>query len=718
MDRRNFFKILSTTSAGALSGCGNQAKKLIPLLVPEHEIVPGEEQWHPAVCTECGAGCATVVRIMEGARTIERNGEQLRQRIAAIKKIEGNPLDPISGGRLCARGQAGVQSLYHPDRLRGPMKRTGQRGQAQFRAVSWDDAIREAAEKIATVRAADPARIVFLAGPQTGTRSLAIQRFTQALGAPASVVCSIADHAVERQAAETVFGWKGLPVYDLSRAHYTLSVGADFLGGWASPVYYARQFGDFRQGRRSIRGQLVHAESRLSITAAAADRWLPLRPGSEPQFLAAVGRMLLDAGLARNHQALPKLVAGTFQSADAATLLAVCGLEEKRVRTIVQELGEAEAPLVIAGASMLHTNSLDAVVASHYINLMLGNVGKPGGVLAPAAAAAPPKNGSVSESLARARVVLIDGANPVYTMPRSADVAGALARAELVIAFGNFLDDSAAWSDLLLPDHHPLESAMAIVPAVSVQPAVAVSTPFVEPLYDTRAVETTLAELAGKIGAGHQPVTPKDIVQPLLASGVSYEDVLREGGLWLEAPPPSQTPTPPRPSAGALELAAAQFEGDPAQYPFHFQPYPSLQFQDGRGANLPWLQELPDPASSALWGLPVEIDPKTAAKLQVANGDTVRVESPHGWLDAPAYIHPGAVPGVVSMAIGDGHSHYTRYASGRGANPLSILAPVWEKSTGALVPGATRVRLARVGGRRGWTQFSTQDRQERGFDHR
>jgi anaerobic selenocysteine-containing dehydrogenase len=265
---------------------------------------------------------------------------------------------------------------------------------------------------------------------------------------------------------------------------------------------------------------------------------------------------------------------------------------------------------------------------------------------------------------------------------------------------------------------------MAIVPAVSTQPAVAVSTPFVEPLYDTRAVETTLAGLARKIGAGYQPVTPKDIVQPLLAigvrneSGVSYEDVLREGGLWLDAPSSSQTPSPPPPNAMALELAAARFEGDPAHYPFYFQPYPSLQFHDGRGANLPWLQELPDPVSSALWGLPVEIDPNTAAKLQVANGDIVRVESLHGWLEAPAYIHPGAVPGVVSMAIGDGHSHYSRYASGRGANPLSILAPVWEKSTGALVPGATRVRVARAGGGRGWIQFSTRDRQERGFDYR
>jgi anaerobic selenocysteine-containing dehydrogenase len=299
-------------------------------------------------------------------------------------------------------------------------------------------------------------------------------------------------------------------------------------------------------------------------------------------------------------------------------------------------------------------------------------------------------------------------------MPRSAGVADALGRAGLVIAFGNFLDDSAAWADLLLPDHHPLESGLALVPAVSVGRAVAVSTPFVEPLYDTRAVETTLAQLARKIGVEYSSVTPLDIVQPLLASGVSYDDVARQGGLWLDAAPP----TPLRPSAVTMDLAAARFEGDAVQYPFYFQPYPSLQFHDGRGANLPWLQELPDPASSAIWGLPIEIDPKSAAKLQVANGDTVRVESPHGSIEAPVYVHPGAVPGVVSMAIGDGHAHYSRYASGRGANPLSILAPVWEKSTGSLVTGATRVRLTRVGGRRGFIQFSAPDRERRAHSER
>jgi molybdopterin-containing oxidoreductase family iron-sulfur binding subunit len=116
--------------------------------------------------------------------------------------------------------------------------------------------------------------------------------------------------------------------------------------------------------------------------------------------------------------------------------------------------------------------------------------------------------------------------------------------------------------------------------------------------------------------------------------------------------------------------------------------------------------------------LPVEIDPQTAAKLKVVNGDRVKLESPHGSLEAWAYVHPAALPGVVSMAIGQGHSHYGRYASlsngnPRGANPLSIAAPVVEESTGALAAGATRVRITRVEGATGeLIQFSPQDREQ------
>ena len=704
MDRRDFFRILSVTSAGAIGGsCGHKADAVIPLLVAEQDIPTGEEVWRPAVCTECGAGCGTLLRIMQGERIIDSNGEKVRQRLAAVKKIEGNPLDPVSGGRSCARGQAAVQALYHPDRLRGPMKRTGKRGAAQFTPISWDEAIATAVEKIAKVRAADPTRIAAFSSPIHGTRTLALERFTKALGSPLPVVCSPADYAVERKAAETVFGWKGLPIYDLAHADHVLSVGADFLGGWASPVYYNRQYGAFRQGRPTVRGRLVHAESRLSLTAGAADRWLPLRPGTEPQFLAAVGRILLDLGLARDTK-----YGAPFAAADPGAMLAACGLTDRVVRDLVKELGQSATPLVIAGASILQSNSLDAIIASHHLNLMLGNAGKPGGILPPMDAGL--EHRTVADALPHAQAVLIADANPAYTLPPSSGILDALEHAEIVVGFGSFLDDSAAWCDILLPQHHAFESEMAVVPAVSPQPAVSVARPFVKPLYETRALPETLAAIARGLKVDYQAPSLAD----LLPEGVAVDDAARQGGWWQEpaAAPPLHAATP------AVTLRQASFSGDPAQYPLTFQPYTSLQFHDGSLSHLPWLQELPDPASSSMWGLPVEIDPRTAAELRVSTGDAVRVESPHGWFEAPVFVHPGAVPQVVSMAIGDGHSNFGRYASGRGANPLSILAPTWEAATGALVLGGTRVKLSRAATRRPLIQFSAQYREERGSDYR
>lgn len=711
MERRVFFRILSATSAVALGGCGSPHETLLPLLVPEREIAPGEEQWHPSVCTACGAGCGTLARVMEGVRVIEVNGAKVQERIATVKKLEGNPLDPVSGGRLCARGQAEVQALYHPDRLRGPLKRSGDRGQAQFTAVGWNEAIAQAAQKIAAVRGAAASEIVILSGPGVGMHSLALQRFAKALNAPEPTVCSIADHPLERKAAEMVFGWKGLPVYDLAQAHYVLGVGADFLGGWTSPIYYSRQYGHFRQGRQ-LRGQFTQAESRFSLTAAAADRWLPLKPGSEPQFFAALGRALIEAKLVRNLGSLPLAVADAFRNADFSASLKSCGLEEKRVKEVARDLGESERPLVIAGASSTHSNSIDALIASHYVNLLLGNIGKAGGVMPPPQQVlAPFENHGVMGALSKAKVVIVAGANPVYGLPPSSGIMEAMKRAELVISLNSFLDDTAAWADLILPNHHILESEAALVPAVSSGPSVAISVPFVKPLYDTRPIERTLSDLAAAMEVHIDAVSAEDVYRPLLSGELTREDVEQLGGLW---PGPAAKAQPVlQATARNMELGVAAFDGDASQYPLYFQPYLSQQHHDGSGAHLPWMQELPDPASSSIWGLPIEIDPKIAGNLGISNGDVVRVESRHGAIDAPAYVHPAAVPGVISMAIGDGHRHYGRYASGRGANPLSILAPVWERTTGILALGATRVRLTRVSGRQAWIQFSAPDREER-----
>src|SRR5207253_967800 len=151
------------------------------------------------------------------------------------------------------------------------------------------------------------------------------------------------------------------------------------------------------------------------------------------------------------------------------------------------------------------------------------------------------------------------------------------------------------------------------------------------------------------------------------------------------------------PSSAAARFAEPRFDGSADEYPFHFLPYASQAFLDGSLAHLPWLQELPDVVTTAMWSSWAEINPQTAARLGIAQGDVVEIASAHGSLRAPALLSPGIAPDAIGMPVGQGHETYTRYASGRGVNPIKILAPSAEPETGALAWAATRVRLSRAG---------------------
>lgn len=706
MDRRNFVKLVGTASGGAVTGaCGRQAEEIIPLLVPEESVPVGAEQWHPSVCGECSAACGTLARVMASEREIEVDGELVRQKIAAVKKLEGNPLDPVSGGRLCARGHASLQSLYNPDRLRGPLKRIGPRASGQFEAVSWDDAIAEAARALAD---ADPGRILFLARAREGVRSENIARFLDATGAPPATSIGVGDFAAEREASARVFGRSGLPLYEIQDSTLVLSIGADFLGGWMSPVLYSRRYGHMRQGRRELRGRLIHAESRFSLTAWNADRWLPVWPGGELALALAIGHVLLGEQIAD----APASVVSIFADVDLEQAAAASGVPVDAIRQTASELAQASAPVVVAGASMVRQNSTDAVAAAAALNWLLGCVGKPGGVTPPtepleALARQPGFSGDWSERLEQAAVVLVDGVNPAYNAPAS---QSALTGAETVISFSPFLDDTSAFADLILPDHDPLEQALLEVPAVSPSPSFAAAGAFVAPLYDSRPTATVLAQLAEAAERPFEEITVEEAASTLhsavgsAGSGTSASDfearVFQDGG-W-QGQPSGKPPATPG-ALGTFEIASKQAG-------VVFQAYESPQFGSGSGANRPWLQELPDPTSSALWGLPVELDPATAARLGLVNGDNVRIRSEHGSLEAPVYVNPAAIPGVVSMAVGQGHASYGRYASGRGANPMVVVGAAHDERTGCPAMGPTPISIEKIAGGARLVQFSRQDR--------
>jgi anaerobic selenocysteine-containing dehydrogenase len=183
-----------------------------------------------------------------------------------------------------------------------------------------------------------------------------------------------------------------------------------------------------------------------------------------------------------------------------------------------------------------------------------------------------------------------------------------------------------------------------------------------------------------------------------------------------KAPPPGATPPSPAGARG-IRFTLPLFDGDASQYPFHFLPYLSQQFGDGSTAHLPWLQEMPDPLTSAMWSSWVEINPQTAERLEIATGDLVEIASTHGTLRAPAVILPGIAPDMVAMPVGQGHETFTRYATRRGANPIAILAPATDAATGELAWAATRVKIARAAGADGsLIQFAGELR-ERPHEH-
>jgi len=161
-------------------------------------------------------------------------------------------------------------------------------------------------------------------------------------------------------------------------------------------------------------------------------------------------------------------------------------------------------------------------------------------------------------------------------------------------------------------------------------------------------------------------------------------------------PPPTGLP-PQKGLPPPTAYADPQFDGDAVQYPYHFLPYASQALFDGSLAHLPWLQEMPDPLSSGMWCSWIEINEQKAAELGIQQGDVIEVASAHGTVRAPAFLNPGIAPDAVAMPVGQGHTNFTRYATGIGVNPIGILSPAVVADTNVLAWSSTRVKITRVG---------------------
>ena len=711
MDRRNFIK-LTAVSGGAvtLAGCGNPEHQLIRF-VPDEDLTPGIAEIKNGVCPLCSAGCGTTVRVMQGDVDVVRNGQAGVVTMSLAKKLEGNPTHPVNQGALCPRGQAGIQVTYHPDRITQPLKRRGAKGSGDFEPITWDAAIAELVEQL------DAHPPTCLTRPDASARrdvlSMLANHYDTGL-----ITYELFNDDVLRRANGMSFGREQLPTFDLAATRYAISFGADFLGTWNSPVAHAAAFGRMRQGRAGIRGAFIQVEPRMSLTGASADEWVGIRPGTEGVLALGLAHVIMREKL-RPADASGRagvLIDGWPQGLAGYTPQAVeqkTGVKAARVERLARELAEQRPSVaIVGGAPLAQTNGLFQALAVNALNSLLGSVNVPGGIsFTPQRRTIfpPTTSRSLPELTARVlnggqplQVLLLDRVNPVYASPPGWRVREALLKIPFIASFASFLDDTSILADLILPDHTFLESWTEARPESGASVAMAsVAGPAMKPLYQTRAMPDVVLDVLKKLKRpASAQIVPWTSFDQMLQAEVDEEGwaaATKQG--WVELKgnekPPLEPQAVSRPKTALVPDAV--FDGDVAQYPFHLLPYASQAFVDGSLAHLPWLQEMPDPITTAMWSSWVEINPQTAARLGIADGDLVEIASGHGSVRTPAVLSPGIAPDVLAMPVGQGHETFTRYASGRGSNPVKLLAPAVEPETGALAWAATRVKISRVG---------------------
>jgi anaerobic selenocysteine-containing dehydrogenase len=724
--RRDFIKMGAAGLATAvLAGCQQPRRwvELEPYVRPPEEQLAGVATWFASTCRQCPAGCGILVRTMNGRAV----------------KIEGNPEHPLNKGKLCARGQAGLQVLYNPDRLTGPVKQS-KRGSREFEPIAWEAGINDLYTRLS---AAGGRVAVWANSTASGHLVDLFQRFTAALGAPAPLIydlyASATGHRALTDLSEELYGQALFPTYQLSRADVILSFGANLLGAGPSAVRYGIEFGAFRDQSLGKRGYLVHFEPRMTINAAVADHWIPIRPGTEGLVAMALIKIMAEEELGSAERAAQARLLASEVDVGSAALASDVAAED--LEHLAHVFAQAERPLAIPGGALAgKANGKDTLMAIQALNLLTGTAGEPGGmslslpspsdnIVGPEPAA----YADVENLLDRMRsgqvdVLLVHGANPIYEVPEATGIAEVLVNVPFVVSFAPIVDETAWWSDLILPDRTYLEGwGYTLASPGFDRPVVGSQQPVVAPVFDSRSTADILLSVAKGIPAAASLLPWQDEVMFLKetvgdlgtgASGGSGTEVLwarflQHGGWWPATAPVIDPPAPL--SQSPIEIQPSEFQGREQEFPYYLHLYLSDLLSDGRGASQTWLQGSPDPMTTVSWQTCVEIHPDTAHELGIKDGDIVQVTSPAGELEAPACLYPAIRPDTVAIPFGQGHTDYGRYARDRGSNPLRLVGSQTDASGKSLAWGSIRVRLRPTGERTGLALFENKEGVTDGF---
>ena len=669
--RRDFLKILGvTTAATAATGCStDHVRKLIPYVASPDSTVPGVSNYYASTCRECATSCGILVET--------RDGRAL--------KIEGNPNTELNRGALCAKGQSALQGLYNPDRFRGPMARKN----GALVAVTWDEALQTLASRLGEVRSkGQAANAVFINQHEIGSFPAFLDSWLKDYGMPAHISYDADAPASAIASNKNAYGvaW---PTLDFDAASLIVSVGADFLDGWGPNVPLQLAWAD---ARAKIEGapRAIYIGARRSLTGLNADSWIACRPGSE--------------------LAIIQFLRGNKPVADAA---AASDVTAETLDALKKEIAGARRSLLLAGGNAADSTQVAMEVSE--FNKALGNVGitikpaQPLGVferLDPTSAVY-----NVADRMIAGAVPLlfVRGANPVHTLPKSVKFAEGLAKVGFKVSFTSVPDETSELADLVLPDHHSLESWGDAEPTAN---TLHLQQPAMEPVFNTRATADVLMDVARKDAALASKYAIRDYRSWLVSrfpGGQSAQTVALAKGVATAS------------SLRAAERTAGDFTRKPVAGfagagDFHLVVNPSPTLGTGSGANKPWLMELPDPVSKIAWQSWVEMHPMACKKLGVQRGDLVTIETAAGKVTLPVYNYLGIRTDTIAVSLGLGHKSqsakkydpdsdrtipfytgYGRYAEGVGINAVDLVSGDTDALSGGIAYTSMKATVTKTG---------------------
>lgn len=661
--RRDFLKYLgfSTAAATLAASCEMPVKKSVPYLHKPENLIPGVSLYFASTFVSEGEAVPVVVK--------QRDGRPI--------KIEGNDRSSLTKGGTSARAQASVLDLYDTTRLRFPMQKTDK----GFKEIPTFEQV----DKLigdAMAAASGKAVVVLTSSVSSRTTQKVIDEFVAKMPAGSRhVQYDAVSYAGMLLANEACYGTRAIPAYHFEKAMAIVSLDADFLGTWLSPTEFSAQYAVNRRitGSTPKMSRHIHFEGSMSMTGSNADDrflHLPSQTGAVAlNLLAKLGGSVSAPAI--NDAALVKGIelAAQVLNANKGAALVVSGSNDVNVQVVVNAINEligANGSTINWAATTKFKNGVDADIQQLVTDIKAGSIG----------------------------AVLVHDTNPVYTHPKGADFAKALATVPVTVSFNGTLNETAESCKFIVPNHHWLESwgdAELKTGYISfIQPTI-------HPLFKTRAFETSLLKWSGN--TSDYETYFKSYWSTELGGESAYYAALEQG---VVEPAAAAVGTKAF-NASAVATAAAAL-GTVKAGNFEVVIYQKVAMGTGAQANNPWLQEVPDPISKVTWDNYALISPALAKEvlgLDVVNnqrqGDsyevtpekpTLKITLNGATVELPALIIPGLHPKVVAVAVGYGRksqdaektaTYIGRAANGAGQNvyPLVGLSGSTFSYTGA-----------------------------------